>query len=71
MARKWTWRRTLGAFLALVVLGAAAGGVAVRVAKKSADEKKGKEAPVAPRISLAWRRSRLGAGYPFPAPSSR
>jgi membrane fusion protein (multidrug efflux system) len=47
MARKWTWRRTLGAFLALVVLGAAAGGVAVRVAKKSADEKKGKEAPVA------------------------
>ncbi len=47
MARKWTWRRSLGVLVVLVVLGAAAGGVAVRAAKKSADEKKGKEAPVA------------------------
>ena len=47
MTAGWNRRRVVVLILALAVLGAAGTGVALRAAKRSADERKGKEAPVA------------------------
>ena len=51
MLKRWTWRRTAVAVILLVVVGAAAGSVALRAARKAGDG--GKDGPAAPALEFA------------------
>ncbi len=46
MAGRWTWRRVAGLAAVLLLVGATGTGVALRAAQRSAEEKKGSDAPV-------------------------
>ena len=77
MAKRWTGRRVIGAAIALVIVGAIGGTVAMRIAQEDQRRPRREELPrwscssSRPPISPGWMRSPCRAGFRSPGRCSR